>query len=156
MRGQAATTLSPEAVQIALRQRLRLPLPIASGRCGPSPGCGGPIDLRGDALACPQTGDPNGARGSGTRRPHCPAAMAGTHDGSPNRADRPSPPRLAHLWATPAGIALCCDATLVSPLTRTGQPQPCGADVDGAVKSFRRYVQAVPQETLASRCSAGI
>ena len=36
------------------------------------------------------------------------------------------------LWATPNGIALCCDATLVSPLTRTGQPQPCSADVDGA------------------------
>ena len=42
--------------------------------------------------------DPSGARGSGTRRPHCPAAMAGTHDGSPRRADRPSPPGLAHLW----------------------------------------------------------
>ena len=42
--------------------------------------------------------DPSGARGSGTRRPHCPAAMAGTHDGSPRRADKPSPPGLAHLW----------------------------------------------------------
>ena len=27
---------------------------------------------------------------------------------------------------------LCCDATLVSPLTCAGQPQPCSADVDGA------------------------
>ena len=26
---------------------------------------------------------------------------------------------------TPNGGALCCDATLVSPLTRTGHPQPC-------------------------------
>ena len=26
---------------------------------------------------------------------------------------------------------LCCDATLVSPLMRTGQPQPCTANVDG-------------------------
>ena len=34
--------------------------------------------------------------------------------------------------ATANGTALCCDATLVSPLTRTGQPQPCTADVDGA------------------------
>ena len=34
--------------------------------------------------------------------------------------------------ATTNGTALCCDATLVSPLTRTGQPQPCTADLDGA------------------------
>ena len=34
--------------------------------------------------------------------------------------------------ATANGTALCCDATLVSPLTRTGQLQPCTADVDGA------------------------
>ena len=30
------------------------------------------------------------------------------------------------------GGALCCDATLVSPLTRTGHPEPCAAVVDGA------------------------
>ena len=55
--GEAATTLSPEAMQVALRRRLRLPLPIASGRSGPSPGCGRPVDLLGDhALACPRTG----------------------------------------------------------------------------------------------------
>ena len=55
--GEAATTLSPEAMRVALRRRLRLPLPNASGRCGPSPGCGGPVDLLGDhALACPRTG----------------------------------------------------------------------------------------------------
>ena len=34
--------------------------------------------------------------------------------------------------ATPLGGALCCDATLVSPLTRTGQPQPCAAATYGA------------------------
>ena len=98
----------PCKLRVALRRRLRLRLPIASGRCGPSPGCGGPVDLFGDhALACPRTGllarrragmDPSGARGSGTRRPHCPAAMAGTHNGSPRRPDRPSLPGLAHLW----------------------------------------------------------
>ena len=35
--------------------------------------------------------------------------------------------------ATAHGGALCCEATLVSPLTRTGHPQPCTAEVDGAV-----------------------
>ena len=39
------TTLSPEMMQIALRRRLRLPLPLAAGRCGgdggqSTPGCG--------------------------------------------------------------------------------------------------------------------
>ena len=34
--------------------------------------------------------------------------------------------------ATPHGGALCCDATLVSPLTRTGHPQPCTVTIDGA------------------------
>ena len=35
--------------------------------------------------------------------------------------------------ATPLGGALCCDATLVSPLARNGAPQPRAADEDGAV-----------------------
>ena len=52
-----ATTLSPQAMQLALRRRLRLPLPLRSNRCGPSPGCGGLVDVFGDhALACPRTG----------------------------------------------------------------------------------------------------
>ena len=36
--------------------------------------------------------------------------------------------------ATPLGGTRCCDATIVSPLTRTGQPQPCAAAAatDGA------------------------
>ena len=34
--------------------------------------------------------------------------------------------------ATTHGIALCCDAILVSPPTRTGHPQPCSIEVDGA------------------------
>ena len=40
--------------------------------------------------------------------------------------------------ATPGGEALCCDATLVSPLTRAGRPVP-GADLrDGAVLAAAR------------------
>ena len=31
------------------------------------------------------------------------------------------------------GGALCCDATVVSPLTRTGHPQPCTVEVDAAM-----------------------
>ena len=50
-----ACTLQPQSMQVALRQRLRLPL--CSDRCGPDPGCGGRVDALGDhALACPRTG----------------------------------------------------------------------------------------------------
>ena len=52
-----ATTLSPHAMQLALHRRLRLPLPLRPKRCGPSPGCGGLVDVFGNhALACPRTG----------------------------------------------------------------------------------------------------
>ena len=49
--------------------------------------------------------------------------------------------------ATPNGSVLCCDATLVSPLTRTGQPQPCAADVDGAAlrTAERRKAATYPE-----------
>ena len=49
--------------------------------------------------------------------------------------------------ATLNGSALCCDATLVSPLTRTGQPQPCAADVDGAAlrTAERRKAATYPE-----------
>ena len=40
-----ATTLSPQAMQLAFRRRLRLPLPLRLNRCGPSPGCGGLVDV---------------------------------------------------------------------------------------------------------------
>ena len=51
------TTLEPLAMQLALRRRLRLPLHLASRRCGPSPRCGAQVDAFSDhALACPRTG----------------------------------------------------------------------------------------------------
>ena len=54
---EPATTLTPQAMQLALRRRLRMPLPISHGRCGPTHGCGGQVDRFGDhALACPRTG----------------------------------------------------------------------------------------------------
>ena len=49
--------------------------------------------------------------------------------------------------AAPRGGALCCDATLVSPLTRGGQPQPGAAETDGAVLRVaeRRKLAAYPE-----------
>ena len=49
--------------------------------------------------------------------------------------------------ASPMGGALCCDATLVSPLTRTGRPQPGTAAHDGAMLRVaeRRKQAAYPE-----------
>ena len=54
---EPALTLAPQTMQLALRRRLRLPLPLCPNRCGPRPGCGQRVDAYGDhALACPRTG----------------------------------------------------------------------------------------------------
>ena len=52
--------------------------------------------------------------------------------------------------ATPLGGALCCVATLVSSLTRTGQPQPCAAATDGAAfrMAERRKRAAYPELSM--------
>ena len=54
--------------------------------------------------------------------------------------------------ATPRGGALCCDATLVSPLARTGHPQPGAAETDGAVL---RVAERRKRSTYAELCSGG-
>ena len=49
--------LNPHAMQLTLRPRFRLPLPLGHGRCGPTASCGLVVDAYGDhALACPRTG----------------------------------------------------------------------------------------------------
>ena len=81
--------------------------------------------------------------------------MAGAHDGSPRTWSRQT---VAAWTCTSTGqrhaaltrIASCCDAKLVSPLTRTGQPQPCSADVDGAALHRR-----APQAGNISLAAAG-
>ena len=121
---EAALTLAPQAMQLGLRRRLRLPLPLSSNRCGPHRGCGQQVDQYGDhALAYPRTG--------------LLARRAKTVERAWVRVAREAvgpegqviPPQwLVHTTApgVPAeDRALCCDATLVSPLARTGHPQPC-------------------------------
>ena len=48
---EPALTLAPQAMQLALRRRLRLPLPLSPNRCCPSPGCGQQVDEWGCCLA---------------------------------------------------------------------------------------------------------
>ena len=55
----AATTFAPDLMHLALRRRMRLPLPLTRARCGGegAPGCRVTVDNLGDhALACPHTG----------------------------------------------------------------------------------------------------
>ena len=52
--------------------------------------------------------------------------------------------------ATPSGQALCCDATPVSPLTCTRQPQPCSADVDRAALGIAERGKRAPYPELAA------
>ena len=146
-------------MQIALRCRLRLQLPLAPGRCGSTaePGCGRRADAFGDhALACPRTG-----RAKLVERAWCKVACEavgpeghvvpqqwlvnttapGIAPGDRGRLD------LVIYGAAPLGGALCCDVTLVSPLTRDGEPHPGAAAQDGAVlrTTYRRKQATYPE-----------
>ena len=54
--------------------------------------------------------------------------------------------------AAPLGGALCCDATLVSPLARDGEPHPGAAAQDGAVlrTAYRRKHATHPELATGS------
>ena len=160
---EAATTLPPQAMLVALRRRLRLALPLCPSRCGPNPGCGGTVDAFGDhALACPRTGllarrakvverawvrvarEAVGPEGQVVPQQWLAHTTApGVQPQDRRRLD------LVVYGATTRGGALCCDATLVSLLTRTGHPQPCAVQVDGAALQVaeRRKQAAYPELT---------
>ena len=138
---EPACALPPQAMLLALRRRLRLPLPLCASRCGP-PGCGGEVDAFGDhALACTRTGliarrakiaERAWVRERVAREAVGPDGQVVqqwlAHTTAPNvRSDDRRRLDLVVYGATPLGKALCCDATLVSPLTRTGLAQPCSS-----------------------------
>ena len=131
------------AMQLALRRRLRLPLPLRPKRCGPSPGCGGLVDVFGDhALACPRTGllvrrakiverawvrvarEAVGADGQVVPQQWLSNTTApGVAPDDRRRLD------LVIYGASPMGGALCCDATLVSPTANLDGEAPLLSDV---------------------------
>ena len=125
-----ATTLAPDIMHLALRRRLRLPLPLTRARCGGegAPGCRALVDNLGDhALACPRTGllarrgfVPGGER---ARRQSCATAVAGQHHGTRGRSRRSTTARFRHLWCcrTRRGPVLRCN-TCVTCLTRWQPP----------------------------------
>ena len=141
---EPATTLPPPAMQIALRRHLRQPLPMHSNTCGPPHGCGGAVDRFGDhALACPRAGllawrakivERAWVRVAreGVGRASRSAAVVGPHHRPASERRTVADSTSSCTGPLSSGGAQCCDATLVSPLSRSGHPQPCAAAVDAA------------------------
>ena len=161
----AASTLAPDLMHVAMRRRLRLPLPLTALQCGAEGrhGCGAEVDAYGDHhLACPRTGLlPR--RGFVVERAWVQVAREAV--GPEGRVvpqqwlSRTTAPQVhpddrrrldfVVYGATSRGEALCCDATLVSPLTRAGRPVP-GADARAGVAlvaARRRKVARCPELT---------
>ena len=64
--------------------------------------------------------------------------------------------------ATPLGEALCCDVTLLSPMTREGRPQPSAATRDGAAITvaerriaYPELLRPGPQRLCVLACEVG-
>ena len=161
----AASTLTPDLMHVALRRRLRLPLPLTGRRCGAQGrrGCGAEVDAYGDHyLACPRTGLlPR--RGFVVERAWVQVAREAVgpegrvvpqqwlaHTTAPQvRTDDRRRLDFVVYGATTTGEALCCDATLVSSLTRAGRPVH-GADARAGVAldaARRRKVARYPELT---------
>ena len=159
---EAGTTIPPDRMLIALRRRLRLPLPVAQGRCGAhGPGCGAAVDVYGDHYAaCPRTGllarrakplerawirvvrEALGPEGQVVPQQWLVRTPApGVDPDDRRRLD------FVAYGATQLGEALCCDVTLVSPLARDGRPQPSSTTRDGAALAVaeRRKRAAYPE-----------
>ena len=135
-----ATTLSPQAMQLALRRRL---LPLRLNRCGPSRT--GLLARRAKIFERAWVRVAREAVGAdGQVVPQqwlCATTAPGVAPDDRRRLDWSS---TAHrLWEEP----WCCDATLVSPLTPTGQPQPGTVEDDGAMLRVaeRRKRAAYPE-----------
>ena len=160
---EAGTTFPSHLLQVALRRRLRLPLPPRSRWCGHGglPGCRQQVDPLGDhAAACPRTGllqrrarplehawtrvarEAVGAEGQVVPQQW----LVNTTVRGVGPEDRRRLDLVVH-GASATGTALCCDATLVSPLHRNGQARAGAADEDGVAlaEARRRKERRYPE-----------
>ena len=146
-------------MQIALRRRLRQPLPLHSNTCGPPHGCGGAVDRFGDhALACPRAGllarrakMVRVARESdGVGRASCSAAVVGPpplppHVGTQDRRSLD----LVVYGALSSGGAQCCDSHAQRPWTAPCCAWPSAASVPPTQNSRgegrRRWLCSAPR-----------
>jgi len=131
----AGTRFAPSSFQIALRRRLRIPLPLGPRTCGQAAGhgCSGQLDPLGDHLAaCPRTGHlprranpierawTRIAREAGARVAHK-QLLRDTNVPISNQLDQRQLDLVIY-GIDPQGLPLCCDATMVSALDRRGPP----------------------------------
>ena len=177
---EAGFALPPDRMLIALRRRLRLPLPVAPHRCGAhGHGCGAAVDADGDHhAACPRTGllarrakplehawvsivrEAVGPEGQVV--PQQWLARTSARD-DVDTADRHRLDLVVYR-ATPLVEALCCDVTFVSPVTRGGRRQPCVATRDGAAitvaerrkrVAYPELLRPGPQRLYVLACEVG-
>ncbi len=154
------TRMPAELFQTALRRRLRLPLNLHHRTCGHEgrAGCRLPLDMYGDHLAaCPRTGllarraGPierawtRVLREAGARVAHK-QLLRDTNVRVRNPQDQRQLDMVAY-GITTSGSALCCDATMVSPLQRNGHPIPRAAIEDGVAlaRAERRKRHRYPE-----------
>ena len=171
--------LKPLRMQIALRRRLRLPLPLSSNICGGPgrPGCRGHVDVYGDhRAACPRSGliqrrakpverawirvtrEAVGPEG------HVVPQRWLSHTTTEVAADDHRRLDLVVYGAHAMGRVYCCDATVVSTLRRNGVPQPGADNEDGIClrralrRKRRRYPELCrpgPHQLLVLACEVG-
>ena len=128
---------------LALRRRLRLPLPLTQRRCGGDgqPVCGREADVLGDhRVSCPRSGL-LARRALAVEEAWVRVAREAVGPRGPRRATAVALPDhcswgldLVVYGATERGEALCCDA-LVSPVRSDGRPHAGAADRDGVALS---------------------
>jgi hypothetical protein len=135
------TKMDPELFQAALRRRLRLPLQLGPNAC-PGPSCRRHLDPLGDHLAsCPRAGGVQRRakplerawqrvfREAGARV--VPQAYLRDLDLGVSALDGRRVDLVARGLPLYHGVALCGDATMVSPLHADGSAWSRAADVDG-------------------------
>ncbi len=146
--------------QACLRRQLWIPLPVVHGTCDQvtGHGCRNRVDVHGDHLApCPRTGL-LARRANPIERAWVRVAREGGGRVTPKQLLRDTNIPLADprdqrqldmvvYGITTNGEALCCDATMVSPLTRRGEPIPRAAAHDGVAlaRAERRKHRTYPE-----------
>ena len=171
---EPARTLRPLRLQVAVRRRLRWPLPLATKRCGRT--CTHALDALGDcAAACPHSGKlkvrsrpvekmwVRVLREAGARVRENVFLRDTTLPGI-----SPADGRLIEIVATGLplgrGVPLAIDATLVSPLHMDGSPLARAAKVPGVAlaaaeaskrRTYRELVDSpvLPRAKLVDACA---
>ena len=154
------TTMAPEAMQAALRRRIRLQLPITCSRC-PGHHCNAPLDPWGDhCLACTRSGNLQRRakplerawqrvfREAGSREVNKPL-LRDIIPGIPSQ-DNKKLDLVARGLPLYGGLPIIGDASLVSPIGSDGLPRlSADARAGAALRDTQRSHQRTYQELLS-------